>query len=56
MKQKYISPRVQIIRVTLECGIAVQVSAHVIMYPDWEEVETPIGTNPSEEGGSLYLF
>ena len=56
MKQKYLSPRIQIIRVRLECGVAVQVSAHVIMYPDWEEVETPVGTNTNTEGGDLFLF
>jgi len=55
-KQRYLTPRVQIVKVTIECGIAVQVSARVVMYPDWDEVEIPVGTNPGDEGGDLFLF
>ena len=52
----YVSPRARATRVMVEQGIAVQVSTHVYLHPDWEEVQTPIGTDTNVEGGDVYLY
>ena len=52
----YVAPQVKVIRVMMEQGIAVQVSTHVYLHPDWEENEVPIGADTSVEGGDIHLF
>ena len=60
MKEKmtYVPPTVRVTKVVLEEGIAkIPMSSNVFIERDWIEVETPVGNDPSTDGGDIiFLF
>jgi hypothetical protein len=56
-KKNYYRPVVNVTKVVIEQGIA-QVAATSIQGKavNWEEVDTPVGATPEEEGGDFYIF
>ena len=56
-KMSYVPPLVTVTRVVLEEGIVkVPVSCNVSIEHDWIEVETPVGEDPSADGGDIKFF
>ena len=59
MKEKkiYVPPVVKVTKVVLEEGIAkVPMSSNVFIEHDWVEVGTPVGNDPSTDGGDIIFM
>ena len=55
-KMNYVSPQINVARVSLEQGIAVKVSCAAYLGSDWIEIDDPMGSDTNLEGGDINLF